>query len=103
MGANLKDIRKQNQTIDRFLNGTDLNFFSTRFDSDYGLLMKAVEKITSLKFKDNCAVHFRTFGLKDIDGDDQYMVRIERHALFKGETLKEALYLSVVDFVERWT
>ena len=101
MEANLIEIEKQNHIIDEFMNGNGNYFSVIDYNENYDLLMKVVEKIVTLKFHDNCAVTFRTFGLKDIDGDGQIMVRIERHALFKGETLKEALYLAVVDFVTR--
>ena len=102
MEANLIEIEKQNREIDKFLNGTGRsNYYNKDYHDDYILLMLVVEKIITLKFEDNSSVTFRTFGLKDNDGDGQIMVRIERHALFKGETLKEALYLAVFDFVKR--
>ena len=71
---------------------------------NYEELMLVVEKIMTLQFNDENAEHyrFRTFGLRCEETND-YMVRFERHPLFKHESLFEALYLAVLDCVQSYS
>ena len=58
----------------------------------YEELMPVVEKIFTLQFDDANAEYYRlrTFGLRCEETND-YMVRFERHQLFKEKSLFEAL------------
>lgn len=71
---------------------------------NYEELMPVVEKIMTLQFNDENAEYyrFRTFGLRCEENND-YMVRFERHQLFKHESLFEALYLAVFDCVQSYS
>lgn len=71
---------------------------------NYEELMPVVEKIMTLQFNDENAEYyrFRTFGLRCEETND-YMVRFERHPLFKHESLFEALYLAVLDCVQSYS
>ena len=71
---------------------------------NYEELMPVVEKIMTLQFNDENAEYyrFRTFGLRCEETND-YMVRFERHQLFKHESLFEALYLAVFDCVQSYS
>lgn len=63
-------------------------------------LMPVVEKIINYRFPDEHNEHcyLRTFGIKHID--DNIMVRFNRFELFYGETLIEATWLAVVNFIQ---
>ena len=70
----------------------------------YEELMPVVEKIFTLQFDDENAEYYRlrTFGLRCEETND-YMVRFERHQLFKEKSLFEALYLAVLDCVQSYS
>lgn len=63
-------------------------------------LMPVVDKICQTKYTDGENAYFRTFGMVDSESG-LYMSRINRCSLFMAETLLEAVFLSVVDFVSQ--
>jgi hypothetical protein len=94
---------------DKFL-GTDV---MTPYcpDENWADLMPAVTKICNHQYPDYFKfadtrdrtpfedyAYLRTFGMRDENG--LYMVRFNATALFKAETLIEATWLAVVDFIE---
>jgi hypothetical protein len=69
------------------------------YDNDFGQLMKAVDKIIKHKYADGDNSYFVTFGMYDAQ-DNTIMVRLNRHQLFSAETLIEATWLAVVDWIK---
>lgn len=72
---------------------------SIQYHYDWAWLGTVVEKICSLSFMDGEPVYFRTFGIRT--GSGQYAVRIERHSVQYGETMLEAVFNAVFQFIER--
>ena len=73
------------------------------FDSSWELLMPIVEKICRLKVGDGREYveysYPRTFGMLN-DKTGQIMVRLNGHQLFEADTLIEATWKAVVNFIE---
>jgi len=65
-----------------------------------GQCIKVLEKICKIKYEDGDYAYCRTFGM--IDKEGQYMVRINRMPVHYGETIGEALYTAVVEFVQEY-
>lgn len=68
-------------------------------------LMPIILRIGEFKFDDYTHddgtidhAYMRTFGMKNQHG--KYMVRINRHSLFEADTLIEAAWLAVIDFIK---
>jgi hypothetical protein len=78
------------------------HYESLEYDSSYNWLMPVVEKICNHEFNDFQGpidrAFPRTFGAKDDQG--QFMVRFNRMSLYFGDTLIEAAYKAVVDFIK---
>lgn len=70
-----------------------LGDYRTNFHS----LMRVVEKICKEKFDDGENVQLRTFGM--LDEESLFMVRFERHPLFKNESLIEATFEAVICYL----
>ncbi len=83
-----------------------------KYHTSWDWLMPVIEKISTLRWPeyygsrgkteddegfDDC-VYPRTFGMRDKNG--LYMVRLNASALFSAETLIEATWLAVIDFIE---
>lgn len=71
-----------------------LNYYRKSWD----WLMPVVTKIICEKFEDGENVYLRTFGMIN-EENGNLMVRFNRHGLFEAETLLEATYLAVCDYV----
>ena len=69
------------------------------FSYSWDWLMLAIEKISEFKYEDGDTAYPRTFGMKK---HDSFMFRFNRCSLFKCETLMEAAYLAVVDFIKSY-
>ncbi len=92
-----------------YLNGSDLN---NTYKNSWDWLMPVVEKISQHVYEertesdgDETLTHkdtafTRTFGMTSYAG--MRMVRINRSPLFEAETLIEASYLAVVDWIQRF-
>jgi len=62
-------------------------------------LMPIVERITRFEFPDGQDyAYIRTFGM--LDASNRFMVRINRMQVFHADTLIEATWLAVVDFIQ---
>ncbi|MFN8296787.1 MAG: hypothetical protein U0T69_11365 [Chitinophagales bacterium] len=116
LGENWRDI-----TID-FVNRNSEFLFDDQkpidvddleYDSSWNALMPVVEKICRLKIGDGVeTVDYcfpRTFGMLNVHPsssfdteipDGKIMVRLNGHQLFKADTLIEATFLAVVDFIK---
>ena len=79
------------------------NLSELPFDSSWEFLMPIVEKICRLKVGDGITYveysYPRTFGMLN-DKTGQIMVRLNGHQLFEADTLIEATWKAVVDFIE---
>ena len=88
-----QEILKGNKIIAEF---EGISYW-VNYDEDYSRLMSVVEKITKFKFEDGENAYFRTFGMINIE-TGMFMSRINRCQVFEAETLKTAIWLSVVDW-----
>lgn len=72
-----------------------------KYHSSWDWLMPVIIKISQIDSGDSeeCA-YPRTFGMFSQTG--QVMVRLNGFALFRADTLIEAAYLAVVDFIEHF-
>jgi len=59
--------------------------------------MPVVEKILKERFDDGENVFLKTFGL--INEGGEFMVRFNRYSLFMEESLLEATYFAVIEFL----
>lgn len=66
------------------------------YNTSYEWLMPVVEKIIKFKYEDDDTAYLRTFGMMK---EGKIMVRFNRHQLFSSDTLVEATWLAVVDFI----
>ena len=101
----IKDISSRTGKEYYYYNNSDTqDFEALPTYRNYEELMPVVEKIMTLQFNDENAEYyrFRTFGLRCEETND-YMVRFERHPLFKHESLFEALYLAVLDCIQSYS
>lgn len=73
-----------------------------QYHSDWKWLMPVIEKISKYKFPDfefnDDTSYPRTFGM--ISEDGEFMFRFNRGSLFKGDTLIEAAFPAVFEFVQ---
>jgi len=67
------------------------------YENSWDLLMPIIEKICKEKFEDGEVIKLRTFGV--INDEGFFMVRFDRHPLFYSESLIQASYGAVVDFL----
>jgi len=74
------------------------NYFNPAYEQDWNEIMPVLEKIISHKFEDGDKAFLRTFGM--ISDSGKMLVRFNRMSLFDGETLIQALFLAIVDFIE---
>jgi len=85
----------------KFGEGVYYNPYQMRYPSSWDWLMPVIEKIAKFQFGDihthQDAGYPRTFGM--ISPEGKFMVRLNRCALFEADTLIEAAYLAVVDFI----
>lgn len=104
-------INKANRLIAEFMNYPNGKLFHGSFhpkhqfpfDSSYDALMPVLEKICRLRISDGIEfidyAYPRTFGMINQD-TGQIMVRLNGHALFEADTLIEATYLAIIDFIK---
>lgn len=98
-------------TIDKFGVGTGNALPEMEYHSSWDWLMPVVEKISEYRYPEyfkhfpdsherdpfeDCA-YPRTFGMRDKEGN--YMVRLNANTLITAPTLKEAVWLAVIDFI----
>ena len=69
------------------------------FNENWAWLMPVVENICRREYDDGDNAYFRTFGMVRNEGKT-VMVRINRHILCESDTLIEATYLAVLDFIK---
>lgn len=85
-------------------NGFAIPVEELNYNSEWYCLMPVVQKIVDTKPPEGPefveGYYFRTFGMKDEQGN--YMVRINGFSCHKAETLIEATYLAVVEFVKNY-
>lgn len=101
----IKDICSRTGKEYYYYNDAELeDFVALPTYRNYDELMSVVEKIFTLQFDDENKEYYRlrTFGLRCEETND-YMVRFERHQLFKEKSLFEALYLAVLDCVQSYS
>jgi len=76
-----------------------------RFDKSWDWLMPVVDKIMRTKIGDGVEYvaypYFRTFGMLNEETKNP-MVRFHGFQVFEAETLIEATFLAVVDFLDWW-
>lgn len=82
--------------LDGFIPELWWNTKSGNYDHNFSSLMRAVDKITKIKYDDGDNAYLRVFGMYNADGE--VMVRINRCQLFMAKTLIEATWLAVVDW-----
>lgn len=72
------------------------------YDTNWSSLMKAVEQIFSMDhvYEPHDKVFFRTFGMRN-EETGEFMVRIDRHQLYQGESLILTTHEAVCGFIER--
>lgn len=77
----------------------DVAVLELNYQSSWEKLMPVVEKISKYKYDGtvDCHAYPRTFGM--IDDLGMFMVRLNRCTLFHAETLIEATYAAVIDFI----
>ena len=73
-------------------------YFNPHYDEDWNEIMPVVEKIVKYEYEDSDRAFLRTFGMLSDEG--AILVRFNRMPFFEGETLIQALFLAVVDFIE---
>lgn len=105
-----KEILESNNLIAEFmgdnfiiedLKNRQMHCYGTKkleYHSSWDWLMPVVEKISEFKYEDGDTAYPRTFGVIE---DGKKMFRLNRHQLFRCDTLIEATWLSVVNFI-RW-
>lgn len=103
-----KHIGEDQQVFYDIITGKTLNnrikIENLKYHSHWESLMPVVQKILDYEYLDVsddevfARPHLRTFGMKD-DDTGFYMVRFNRCRLFIAETLIEATYLAVIDFI----
>lgn len=76
--------------------GLGYGFMDEDYRGDWGKLMDCVEVIVKEEYEDGDTVYLRTFGQRDEEGN--YLVRFNRYGLFRGRSLREALFLAVLDY-----
>jgi hypothetical protein len=69
-----------------------------RFDMNWGDLMPVVVKISKYKYEDGDTAYLRTFGMLNAE-TGKPMVRINRCCVIEADTLIEATYGAVIDFL----
>lgn len=69
------------------------------FNKSWGWLMPVVEKICKISYDDGDTAYPRTFGMLDAE-TGQFMVRFNRSGVCHGDTLIEATFLAVLDFIK---
>jgi hypothetical protein len=115
----MTEIEKSNKMIAEFMNVTSVTpenadgtlgrtmyspykiWYSVeelRYHITWDWLMPVIEKISIWKFEDGDYCFPRTFGMQSEEG--LFMFRFNRHSIFQSETLIEAAYKAVVDFIE---
>ena len=70
-----------------------------QFDLSWEMLMPVVEKITNTKFDDGDTAYLRTFGMKNSE-TGQYMVRFNRYIVFYSDSLINATYQAIIEFIK---
>jgi hypothetical protein len=79
-----------------------INYHYPQYDSSWDWLMPVLEKIFRLKIGDGIKYveysYARTFGMLSRE-DGQIMVRLDGSQLQKADTLIEATYLAVINFI----
>ena len=73
-------------------------YFNPHYDEDWNEIMPVVEKIIKHEYEDGDKAFLRTFGMLSDGG--KMLVRFNRMPLFEAETLIQALFLAIVDFIE---
>lgn len=87
---------ENNRVISHFMGCSEIK----NYHSDWALLMPVVELICLIRTEGNMSHDFcypRTFGM--MDENKQFMVRFNCHGLCFGNTLLEATYNAVVEFL----
>lgn len=101
----MNEVIEGNKIIAEFMGkitgiGIPLSTFNN-YHTSWDCLMPVVEKISRIeldRFEDVIATAYpRTFGMLSHDG--KAMVRLNRSSLFEAETLIEATWLAVIDFI----
>lgn len=87
-----------------FANGTERRKVKDmQYNYDFALLMPAVEKISRLKIGDGVEyidyAYPRTFGMLNAD-TGKIMVRLNGHSLHEADTLIEATFRAVIEFIK---
>ena len=70
-----------------------------KYYSSWEWLMPVVEKILKVVFNDGEYCYLRTFGMIH-EGTHQYMVRFNRYSLHSADTLIEATWMAVIEFIK---
>jgi hypothetical protein len=68
------------------------------YNLSYDWLMPVIEKISKLQFQDGEYVYPRTFGMINKE-NGKFMFRFNRYRCFEGDTLIEAAYDAVIDYL----
>lgn len=100
--------KETNKLIAKFMGETEqtyplLSHLNERnYHTDWNELMPVIEKISRIEYdrsEDGIDTAYpRTFGMLNMDG--RPMVRINRYGLHEADTLIEATYAAVVEFIE---
>ena len=74
-------------------------YYTIPYHQRWGFLMPIIESISRIKFDDGDTNYPRTFGMQNVE-TGKPMVRFNRHCVFEADTLIEAAWLAVVDFIK---
>lgn len=71
-----------------------------QYRTSWEWLMPVIEKISKHKYEDGDTAYPRTFGMPFEENPTKVMVRFNRCHLHYGDTLLEAAYNAVIDFIK---
>lgn len=79
-------------------NGDHIDLHKLSYHADWNWIMPVVEKIGKIDLEDGNYAYTRTFNMPSDEGKP--MVRINRFSCHYGETLIEATYKAVIEFIK---